>query len=378
MILKPMRTMIMEKLKNNNKVLLGLSGGVDSTAAALLLAQKGLDVTGYHFDVTGSNQQGLKEAQRLADKLGIELIYEDVSAEFEQKIIDNFCSEYINGRTPNPCVLCNPQIKFRKLLQKADEIGAYYIATGHYCRIYFDEKTGFFYPRMGASQKKDQSYMLYRLGQDVLSRLIFPLGDFEDKDKVRQIARSFGMENAEKKDSQEICFLGDSEDHTRFMAERGIKCPAGNFVDENGNILGRHRGIANYTVGQRKGLGIALGKPAYVIRIDRQHNTVVLGDNGQLFHDRVVCSEPFFTGLAAEAFEGRKLRAKVRYAAKPEDAFIEVACADDCNGRQYDLSKYVCDKKIIATFDKPQRAPAPGQSIVFYDGDIVVGGGFIV
>ncbi len=154
MILKPMRTMIMEKLKNNNKVLLGLSGGVDSTAAALLLAQKGLDVTGYHFDVTGSNQQGLKEAQRLADKLGIELIYEDVSAEFEQKIIDNFCSEYINGRTPNPCVLCNPQIKFRKLLQKADEIGAYYIATGHYCRIYFDEKTGFFYPRMGASQKK--------------------------------------------------------------------------------------------------------------------------------------------------------------------------------------------------------------------------------
>ena len=155
----------------------------------MLLAEKGFDVTGYYFDVTGCNRQGLKEAQELAHKLGIQLICEDVSSEFNRLIINDFCDEYMSGRTPNPCVICNPQVKFRKLIEKADEIGAYHIATGHYCRIYFDKDTGLFYPKMSASKKKDQSYMLYRLGQDVLRRLIFPLGDFEDKEQIRDIAK---------------------------------------------------------------------------------------------------------------------------------------------------------------------------------------------
>ena len=364
----------MEKQKNKNKVLLGLSGGVDSTAAALLLAEKGFDVTGYYFDVTGCNRQGLKEAQELAHKLGIKLICEDVSSEFNRLIINDFCDEYMSGRTPNPCVICNPQVKFRKLIEKADEIGAYHIATGHYCRIYFDKDTGLFYPKMSASKKKDQSYMLYRLGQDVLRRLIFPLGDFEDKEQIRELARSHGMENAEKKDSQEICFLGESEDHARFIGEKGFRSPAGNFVDENGNILGRHKGITSYTVGQRKGLGIALGKPAYVIRIDKENNTVVLGSNDELFKKEVICSDIFFTGLAAHRFEGKKLKAKIRYTARPAECSIKVIDS----GEIIKDNKKVDDKKIITTFCDPQRAPAPGQSIVYYNGDIVIGGGFIV
>lgn len=350
----------MEIQKNKNKVLLGLSGGVDSTAAALLLKENGYQVTGYFFDVLGTNKDGQKEAQALADKLGIELICEDVSAEFEEKIVKTFCQNYLDGKTPNPCVICNPYIKFKKLIEKADQIGSYYISTGHYCRISYDENTKKYFIRQGANSKKDQSYMLYRLNQDVLSRLIFPLGELEEKEQIRALARNYGLQNAEKKDSQEICFIDSDSDYTAFMKNRGLSSKKGNFVNSSGEILGQHEGILNYTIGQRKGLGIALGKPAFVTCINSKTNEVTLGSNADLFNTKVTCTDYFFTANNADFYNNKKVLAKVRYSAENTEALIEVY-----------------NNKIMATFEEPQRAATPGQSIVFYEGENVIGGGFI-
>lgn len=349
----------METLKKN-KVLLGLSGGVDSTTAALLLKEKGYEVTGYYFDVSGNNKKGLKEARETARQLGIELIDEDVSEAFEKTVINNFCEEYLKGRTPNPCIICNPNIKFKKLIEKADEIGAYYIATGHYCRIAYDRGRKKYFVRAGANEKKDQSYMLYRLGQEVLSRLIFPLGEFGDKTEIRAIARKNDLKNADKKDSQEICFIEPGENYGDFMKARGLSLKPGYFVDKDGQPLGKHKGIINYTIGQRKGLGIALGKPAFVIKIDAGKNQVVLGASEDLFDSKVFCDSCFFTASNAEEYDGKTVYAKVRYSSRPEKAVIKVY-----------------DKNIMATFEEPQRAATPGQSMVFYEDDRVIGGGFI-
>ncbi len=349
----------METLKKN-KVLLGLSGGVDSTTAALLLKEKGFEVYGYYFDVMGNNETGKKEAQEVADQLGIELIIEDVSEEFKDKIIANFITEYICGRTPNPCVICNPLIKFKKLIECADRLGIYFIATGHYCRIVADGKTGNFFVRKAANAKKDQSYMLYRLKQDVLRRLIFPLGEFLDKDEIRSLARDNNLQNADKKDSQEICFIDDAVGYAKYISDLGYKSKPGNFVDNKGNVLGKHKGIINYTIGQRKGLGIAIGKPAFVTKIDSKNNRIVIGDNEDLFTTKVVCSDYSFAADNAEEYNGKTVMAKVRYSAQPTEAYIEV----DGN-------------MVTATFEVPQRAATPGQSMVFYEDEKVIGGGFI-
>jgi len=354
-----MMTMILEK-KNKNKVLLGLSGGVDSTTAALLLKEKGLEVTGYYFDVLGNNEKGKAEAKEVADQLGIELICEDVSEEFSHLIIGNFCDEYVKGRTPNPCVICNPLIKFKKLIEWADKIGAYYIATGHYCRITHDEIDDKYYVRRAANEKKDQSYMLYRLGQDVLSRLIFPLGEFYDKNEIRDIAREKQLQNAEKKDSQEICFIDPTDNYVEYIKRCGLKSKPGKFVDKDGKVLGEHKGIVNYTIGQRKGLGIALGKPAFVTKIDCKKNTITLSDNSDLFSNEVYSNSISFTAYPADYYDGKKVLAKVRYAAPLAEAILEVK-----------------ENSVVAHFTEPQRAAAPGQSMVFYQDDHVIGGGFI-
>lgn len=352
---------------SKNKIVLGLSGGVDSTTAALLLKEQGFEVIGFYFDVLGDNFAGERAAWKLAEKMGIPLHTMDVSCEFAEKVIDNFCSEYSLGRTPNPCVICNPAIKFKKLLEIADREGAYYIATGHYVGIMKDEAAGIYYIRKGASEKKDQSYMLYRLGQEVLSRLILPLSDMADKDTVRRLARESEMPNAESADSQEICFIDEEkEDYVTFMARRGFACPKGHFVDADGKILGEHQGISRYTVGQRKGLGIALGKPAFVTKIDKENNRVVLGDNEDLFHTEVISTDNFFTEtgggeIPERLLEKRGITAKIRYAAKPAPAVLHRAG----------------DGRVVTVFEQPQRAATPGQSIVFYDGERVVGGGFI-
>lgn len=342
------------------KVLLGLSGGVDSTAAALLLAEKGYEVTGYYFDVAGNNETGRQEAAEVANQLGIELIVEDVSSDFSEVVIGNFCREYTRGRTPNPCIICNPNIKFKRLIDHADRIGAKYIATGHYCKISKDPASGIFYVTQAENDEKDQSYMLYRLGQDVLSRLIFPLGEFSSKEETRTLARDNKLTNSEKKDSQEICFIEQESNYVNYIEGLGYESRPGDFIDKEGNPLGQHKGIVNYTLGQRKGLGIALGKPAFVTHIDFDKNTVTLGNNEDLFTDKVISKGNFFTGDNAADFKGKEIYAKVRYSAKCEKATFMLA-----------------GDKIITTFEKSQRAPTPGQSIVFYDGDRVIGGGFI-
>ncbi|MDD6646595.1 MAG: tRNA 2-thiouridine(34) synthase MnmA [Firmicutes bacterium] len=356
-----------------NKVVLGLSGGVDSTAAALLLQEKGYDVTGLYFDIREQCGSGRETAAAAAEQLGIDFIYRNVAHAFDETVIGNFCSEYECGRTPNPCIICNPMIKFKVLLDAADEIGAYHIATGHYADTYHDEHTDMWYIRRAANKKKDQSYMLYRLGQEAISRLLLPLNEIEDKEQVRELARGKALKNSEAKDSQEICFIDADDNYKDFLERRGVKSVEGNFVDSDGNAVGRHKGILNYTIGQRKGLGIALGKPAFVTAIDCESNTVVLGSNEELFSREVISDNNVINGISIDNNENDendeaasvciigKIEAKIRYAAKPASASIE----------------FREDGSILTTFDEPQRAATPGQSIVFYRDDLVIGGGFI-
>ena len=357
MQMRMMRSMELQK----NKVLLGLSGGVDSATAALLLKEKGFDVTGFYFDVKGQNEQGRAEAEAVAKQLDIPLIYEDVSSDFRGIVIENFITEYLHGRTPNPCVLCNPNIKFQRLIHHADEIGAYYIATGHYCRILHDETNHAYYIRRAANDKKDQSYMLYRLGQEVLSRLIFPLGEFLSKEDTRELARERHLRNADKKDSQEICFIDQTDNYVDYITTAGYTSAPGNFVDRDGNVLGTHSGILHYTIGQRKGLGIALGKPAFVTEIRAAQNEIVLGDNEDLFACEVTSADNVFADRNPAAYDGKEVLAKVRYSAPPSKAVLHIE-----------------GDKIKTVFEKPQRAMTPGQSIVFYDAEKLLGGGFIV
>lgn len=356
--------------RKNKKVILGLSGGVDSTAAALLLKERGYDVTGLFFDIKGSpageRTKERKRAERAAEQLGIRLILEDVSRLFEKAVIEPFCRDYLNGRTPNPCIVCNPAVKFRTLMEAADREGAYYIATGHYADTFFHGEKGMWYVKRAASDKKDQSYMLYRLEQSVISRLILPLSMAENKKEARHIARTNLMDNWGEKDSQEICFIEKGRDYRDFLEERGIVFPPGDFVDTGGNILGTHRGIGGYTIGQRKGLGIALGRPAFVVRIDPVENKVVLGDSGELFFTKILSENNIIEGIKGASLEERGLngisvKAKIRYAAPPAEAVIRDAG----------------DGRIETVFSRPQRAATPGQSVVFYKDDLVLGGGFI-
>lgn len=351
---------------NKNKVLLGLSGGVDSTTAALFLQKKGFDVTGFYFEVIGDKSEGAEDAKKVADELGIPLITFDASKKFRDIVIENFLSSYKIGKTPNPCVLCNPEIKFKLLLEHADKIGAYYIATGHYARIFHNLSTEKYFVQRGINEKKDQSYMLYRLGQDVLSRLIFPLGMSKDKGEVREIAYENHLSNAGKADSQEICFLQDDTDYINYINEHGYSAPQGNFIDKNGNVLGTHKGIHCYTIGQRKGLGIALGKPVFVTNIDPKTNNITLGGSDDLMKFEIHSYDNFFTETGSDSIpstigENFSCYAKIRYASQLAKAHVTKEQ----------------DNKLKIHFEQPQRAPSPGQSIVFYDRDIVIGGGYI-
>lgn len=346
-------------LLDKNKIVLGLSGGVDSTTAALVLKEQGFEVIGFYFDINPSNIEARKKAQLTAEQLNIKFIYKDVSKEFEDIVVDYFCREYQEGRTPNPCIKCNPTVKFKSLLETADNEGAYYIATGHYAGIHFDDKTGLYHIKMGKNVKKDQSYMLYRLDQDVLSRLILPLYNISDKETTRNMAREFNMENSEEKDSQEICFVDQDSTYIDFLNERGILAKEGYFVNKDGKVLGKHKGIINYTIGQRKGLGIALGKPVFVTNIDKATNTITLGDNDDLFYEEVKSMDNFF--VDHNRTEYNNIQAKVRYTTIPSEAYI----------------KSISDDLVVTSFKSPRRAPTPGQSIVFYENDIVIGGGII-
>ena len=354
------------------KVIIGMSGGVDSSVAAALLLEQGYDVIGVTMKIwpesLGDDKirdggccslSAVDDARRVANHLGIPYYVMNFQEIFEQKVIDYFVAEYEVGRTPNPCIACNKHVKFDALLKKAIAMDVDYVATGHYARIAYDETLDRYLIKKSATIAKDQTYALYNLTQDQLKHILMPLGDY-NKDETRRIAAELGLTVASKPDSQEICFVEDNN-YARFIKERtGRVSKEGFFVDTEGNILGKHQGIVHYTVGQRKGLGIAFGKPMYVIAIDADSNRVILGESGKEYSSTLIASELNF--IPFEKLENKiNVKAKIRYSAKEADCLI----------------KYLGDGKASVTFDVPQRAITPGQAVVFYDGDILIGGGTI-
>lgn len=342
----------------NKRVLLGMSGGVDSAVAAYLLKEKGYDVIGVTMTLCGDNSEDIKDAKRVAETVGIEHITVDFSTDFKEKVVDSFVKCYKDGGTPNPCVECNKYIKFGKMFELAGEMNAYYIATGHYARIERSED-GKYVLKKAKDLSKDQTYMLYNLSEDMLSKILFPLGELS-KTEAREIADREGFVNAHKKDSQDICFVPDGQYAEFIESMTGERFPDGDFVTTDGTIVGRHNGIIRYTVGQRKGLGVAFGHPVFVVSKNVGDNTVVLGENEELFttsltaHDVNLISRDVFT-------DSTRVLAKIRYNQTEQPA----------------SAVSIGEGKIRIDFDMPQRAVARGQSVVLYDGDTVLGGGII-
>ena len=354
------------------KVLVGMSGGVDSSVCAHLLQKQGYDVAGATLKLFDNKDIGLDEkapcssdndvrdAKSVAEKLGCEHYVFEYKDDFKKHVIKNFTQCYVDGMTPNPCVQCNKNIKFGKMLDEAKKLGFDYIATGHYARIDRDEETGRWLLKKGADPTKDQSYVLYVLTQEELSKTIFPLGDMS-KTEIREIAEHEGLVTARKKDSQDICFIKDG-DYAGFLQNvMGVKTKQGDFLDTEGNKIGTHKGIIHYTVGQRKGLGQTFGKPVYVLDKDKKTNSVTLGSNDELFADGMFVSDVNLISVES-IVEPLRVTAKARYSMKETEATI------------YPPK----DGVYTVEFDEKQRAITPGQAAVFYHGDIVVGGGTIV
>ena len=345
-----------------SKIIVGLSGGVDSAVTAYLLKLAGHEVIGMTLKTWLSEYGGysrcceIDKARELADRIGIPYYVVNCTGEFRQLITEPFVGSYLAGETPNPCVICNRRIKWDKMLEAADSLGADFIATGHYSNI---ERlpNGRLTVSQSTHAEKDQSYMLYRLTQEQLSRTVFPLGKLA-KAEVRRIAKQAGLTSAESPDSQEICFVteGDYAEFVEEHAERELP-PEGFFTDESGRILGRHKGIYHYTVGQRRGLGISLGYRAFVKRIDAENDRVILGDEASLYSREIVCRDTVFMGLP-EPGAGEHFSAfcKVRYHSKAQKS----------------VAGMLDDGRLRITFDEPVRAASPGQSAVLYDENMCV------
>jgi len=346
-----------------------MSGGVDSSVAALLLKEAGYDVVGVCLHLYSCNSTAAKscctaqdriDARRVCEKLGIGFVSVDHRERFRTRVIEPFVEEYLRGRTPSPCILCNRHLKFDVLFEEASRLGASAIATGHYARI---EGAGDDVHRLmrGADSKKDQSYFLFTLSQDQLRRIHFPLGDLT-KQEVRRIAKKHGLPTSEKEESQEICFVPDG-DYASFVENKKpelVKGP-GNFVKTDGTVVGRHRGIHNYTIGQRRGLGSGTGSRQYVVRIDALKNEVVLGTNDDLLRRELIVGDIHWIA-DKEAIDGRSnLAVQIRSAHSAAKADMEL----------------LSENAVRVIFEKPQRAIAPGQAAVFYRGEEVVGGGWI-
>ena len=368
------------QITNKHKVLLGMSGGIDSTVSAMLLLEQGYEVVGVTFRTYDSMKdsciakekgcctiESIMEAKRNAERMGFEHHIVDFRESFRRCVIQNFIDEYMVGRTPNPCVICNATIKWGEMLKLADEMHCDFIATGHYARL--AERDGHLYLRTAADTRKDQTYFLWMLTEEQLRRTIFPLGDYT-KDQVREIARRHGYDKlAAKRESQEICFIPD-DDYRAFLRanvpDYKERVRAGEYIDKEGKVLGHHQGFVNYTIGQRKGLGIALGHPAYVTRIDAESNRITLGTNDDLLATelrfRPVNKSSIFN--LQSSFVHSPLTAKVRYRSQAVPITNYLLPITNQTGSLF--------------FREPVWGITPGQSVVIYSDDLVVGGGIIM
>ena len=353
------------------RVLVGMSGGVDSAAAAVLLQRAGLEAVGctlrlYNNEDVGAGQEGgccsledVEDARSVARLLGMDFFVFNFSRLFRETVMDEFVEAYQAGRTPNPCIQCNRHVKFAALLRRADELGINYIATGHYARVAWDEAVGRWQLLRGRDRRKDQSYVLYPLTQEQLSRLLLPVGDY-DKAAIRSVAEAAGFVNAHKRDSQDICFVPDG-DYAAFLCRYGgVELVPGDFVDRTGRVLGRHKGLPCYTTGQRRGLGVSADRPLYVLSKDSRTNTVVLGDEEALY-SRTVWAEGFHWVSLPPQNRPLEVTAKTRYS------------QSEAEGVLYPEG----DGLVRMVFSQPQRAVTAGQSLVCYQGEAVVGGGTI-
>ena len=358
------------------KVVLGISGGVDSSVAAILLKKQGYEViglfmrnwdSGVNNDYLGNpnlnnnicpQEQDYNDALEVCERIGIPLHRIDFVKEYWDYVFTYFLDELKQGRTPNPDIMCNKYIKFDQFAKEAEKLGADYIATGHYAKVAILDN-GRYAVCKSKTDKKDQTYALYNLTQQQLSKTLMPVGEYE-KDEVRSIAEKAGLLTAHKPDSQEICFIPDNNYAKYIEQESGKIFPEGNFVDINGNVIGRHKGIIHYTIGQRKGLNLSMGRPVFVLAIRPETNEVVIGDNKDTFHSELAASK--INLMSVSSIDAPlKVNAKIRYSHKGAPCTVEMTGEDE----------------IRCIFDEPVRAITPGQAIVFYNGDIVVGGATI-